>query len=203
MTKRILLFQGDSITDANRDRSNPRHLGYGYVPHIQAFYPDDVVYNRGVSGDRTVELLERWQKDCLDLNPDILSIYVGVNDVWHKHKWNKPMTLDLFEANYRKLIDSIKRHNPNVKILLISPFVFPFGDFQPHWRPDLDGEIAIIERLAGEYGALHLPLEKILFEQAKSIPMKELADDAIHPTPLGHRIIAEAIREKIDRFDSK
>jgi lysophospholipase L1-like esterase len=198
MTPRIFVFQGDSITDANRDRSNPRHLGYGYVPHIQEAFPNDMVYNRGISGDRTVELLARWDEDCLKLNPDFLCIYVGVNDVWHKHKWNKPMTLSLFEQNYRLLLEAAKRQNPNLKVLLVSPFVFPFGDFQLHWRPDLDGEIAIIDRLAGEYDALHLPLEKILFERAKTIPMKEIADDAIHPTPLGHRMIAEEIRQRID-----
>lgn len=198
MSRRIFVFQGDSITDANRDRSNSLHLGYGYVPHIQEAFPNDIVYNRGISGDRTVELLARWDVDCLKLKPDFLSIYVGVNDVWHKHKWNKPMTLALFEQNYRLLAEAAIRQNPDIKLLFISPFVFPFGDFQPHWRPDLDGEIAIIDRLANEFGAIHLPLENILFEKAKTVPMEAIADDAIHPTPFGHRLIATEICRIID-----
>ncbi|MCK7488036.1 MAG: SGNH/GDSL hydrolase family protein [Bacillus subtilis] len=193
MKKPIYLFQGDSITDANRNRSLPDHLGYGYVPLIQEALPEVTVLNRGVSGDRTIELLDRWKTDCLDLHPDVVSIFVGINDIWHKYKWNKPMTNDLFEANYRKLLDRVKEANPLVRLLLISPFVFPLGDYDPIWRDDLNAEIAIVAKLAAEYGAIHLPLEKIMFDAAKIIPMKELADDGIHPTPRGHRLIADAI----------
>jgi acyl-CoA thioesterase I len=197
MKKPIYLFQGDSITDANRDRSNPSHLGYGYVPLIQEAMPHATVINRGISGDRTIELLDRWQPDCLALQPDFVSIFVGINDVWHKYKWNKPMTLGLFEANYRELLETIKRANPDIKLLLISPFVFPMGDYDPIWRPDLNAEIAIIDKLALAYGAIHIPLEQIMFEAAKTTPMNELAGDGIHPSPLGHRLIANEILKRI------
>jgi acyl-CoA thioesterase I len=197
MKKPIYLFQGDSITDANRDRSNPSHLGYGYVPWIQEAMPEVTVINRGISGDRTGELLARWQTDCLALQPDFISIFVGINDVWHKYKWHKPMTNALFEANYRALLESAKRLNPTVKIMLISPFVFPMGDYDPIWRPDLNAEIAIIDKLALEFGAIHLPLEKIMFEAAVTTPMQDLAGDGIHPSPLGHRLIANEIIKRI------
>lgn len=105
-----VLFQGDSITDAGRDYADPHHLGDGYPKYaaeaIRERFPDETFefINLGISGNRTTDLLERWQKDCIAVQPDVLSILIGINDTWRRYDSNLPMTVEEYEANYRRLV---------------------------------------------------------------------------------------------------
>lgn len=192
-----LLFQGDSITDCNRKRENPKDLGQGYVKMIQQALPHHEVINRGISGNRTIDLLMRWQTDTLDLKPDFLSIFIGINEVWHYHNYQNVLTPAMFEDYYKNLIKQVKYLLPNTQILLIEPFVFPIGVYHKSWDVELFEEQAIVRKLAQMYHTLYLPLQDILNQKLKDHTMAEIADDGVHPTELGHRIIQEAILESI------
>ena len=121
-----ILCQGDSITDANRIYDT-NDLGLGYVKFIQQDLKDAEVINKGISGNRTLELLDRWQKDTLDVNPDILTILIGINEVWHHFRFQKYITKETYYETYQKLIQKTKLNNPSIKILIIEPFVFKCG----------------------------------------------------------------------------
>src|SRR3954451_18325584 len=124
-----ILFQGDSITDGNRGRSaDPNHiLGHGYVFIIAAkcgaaFAAQDLQFlNRGVSGNSVRELQKRWEKDTLELKPDLLSILIGVNDQSHD------VPLDEYERTYDELLTQAKSANPKLRLVLCEPFTLPVG----------------------------------------------------------------------------
>lgn len=192
-----LLFQGDSITDCNRNRENPFDLGHGYVKKIQEALPEHTVLNRGISGNRTIDLLIRWQKDTLDLDPDFLSIFIGINEVWHYHYDQKVLTPKMYEDYYENLIKQVQYVLPNTPILLIEPFVFPIGVYQKSWDVELFEEQAIVKQLAKKFNTYYLPLQSILNAQLQTYSMADLAGDGVHPSDLGHEIIKDAILKVI------
>lgn len=192
-----LLFQGDSITDCNRNRDISTDLGYGYVRKIQEALPNHEVINRGISGNRTIDLMQRWQKDTLDLQPDFLSIFIGINEVWHYHYDQKVLTPRMFEDYYENLIKQVQYLLPNIKILLIEPFVFPIGVYQKSWDVELLEEQKIVKKLAKEFNTLYLPLQSILNDNLKRYSMADMAGDGVHPSDLGHEIIKDAILKVI------
>lgn len=193
-----ILFQGDSVTDAGRDRSNPSDMGEGYPRYasamIQDAFPDtDFEFvNLGISGNRTEHLVERLETDFIEIQPDIISILIGVNDVWHHYDANRIETTDeVFECRYRKVLDAIKSRT-HARILMIQPFLLVAVD------PDkavLSEELArkqsIIKRLADEYADAYLALDDILHNQAPEEPAYYTAD-GVHPTPDGACYIGEA-----------
>ena len=159
-----LLFQGDSITDAGRRQTDTPELGCGY-PHyvaglIREQYPDtewDFI-NLGISGDRTKDLLSRWQEDCINLQPGILSILIGINDTWRAFDSNDPTTAGQFEANYRKLLEDVRK-NTNAKIIIMEPFLLHDAPNKDDWRDDLNRKIDATRRLAREFADVYIPLD--------------------------------------------
>ncbi|MBR6334752.1 MAG: GDSL family lipase, partial [Clostridia bacterium] len=128
-----ILFQGDSITDAGRDRSDCHLLGEGY-PHYAAEYiklrfPNEnfEFLNLGISGDRTENLVARLQSDFIDINPDVTSIHIGINDTWHRAESRDWLPDDIFEAQYRTVLESIRK-NTDSKIIMIEQFLLPAPD---------------------------------------------------------------------------
>jgi len=128
-----ILFQGDSITDAGRKRenqgaNNPSALGSGYAliagSELLFKYPEKnlKIYNKGVSGDKVYQLPDRWEKDCIELKPDVLSILVGVNDYWHKHNDNYKGTSEIYKNYYKALLEQTKKQLPNAKLIIGEPF---------------------------------------------------------------------------------
>ncbi|MCU0105661.1 SGNH/GDSL hydrolase family protein [Acholeplasma vituli] len=192
-----LLFQGDSITDCNRNRENGMDLGHGYVRKIQEALPNHEVLNRGISGNRTIDLMQRWQKDTLDLKPDFLSIFIGINEVWHYHYDQKVLTPRMYEDFYENLIKQTQYLLPNTKILLIEPFVFPIGVYQKSWDVELLEEQKIVKKLATQFNTLYLPLQSILNQHLDRYSMEAMAGDGVHPSDLGHEIIKDAILKVI------
>ncbi len=193
-----ILFQGDSITDAGR-RNSDDGLGNGYVAMIRgalaAKSPDLQVriLNRGVSGDRTVELLERWRPDCLDLHPDVLSIMIGVNDVWRKRgEWQGQtfVPLEQFQKNLRRLLDPLREAGIR-SMVLMSPTTIDH---------DNDSEL---NRLLGEYDAfvreeaarreaVYVPARQALMRARERLPEVRWTHDGCHPTAAGHAVLAQA-----------
>ncbi len=184
----IILFQGDSITDCSRDRCVPDSLGNGYVHLITKELADRFpksnlkFINRGISGDKIRDLQLRWDEDCIDIDPDILSILIGVNDTLITPP-------ELFEVEYRLLL---KRTTDalNSIIILCEPFLL-LGDNNAY-RDDLNPKIEIVNDLSEEFNTLLLPLDKIFRESCSLNPPEYWAPDGVHPTPAGHALIAKS-----------
>ena len=193
-----ILFQGDSVTDAGRDRSNPADMGEGYPKFasamIQDSYPDiDFEFvDLGISGNRTEHLVARLESDFIEIQPDIGSIMIGINDVWHHYAFEFVETTDeQFENNYRTILDAIKSRT-NARILMIQPFLLETVDPA---KQELCEELArkqqIIRRLAEEYADVYLPLDEVLHTEAEEASSYYSAD-GVHPTPNGACYIGEA-----------
>ena len=193
-----ILFQGDSVTDGGRDRSNPADMGEGYPRYasamIQDSYPDiDFEFvDLGISGNRTEHLVERLESDFIEVCPDIVSIMIGINDVWHHYAFEYVETTDeQFEQNYRTVLDAIKSRT-SARILMIQPFLLETVDpVKQELREELARKQAIVSRLAQEYADAYLPLDEILHAEADMVPA-EYAADGVHPTPDGACYIGEA-----------
>lgn len=190
-----ILFQGDSITDADRIRDDGADLGKGYPKYAAAMlrerYPDQAFtfLNRGISGDQTKDLKARWQLDCIELQSDIVSILVGVNDTWHHIEHRDWVPNDLFEANYRYLLTEL-REKTHAKILMIEPYVLPVPD-KENFREDMSDKILIIRKLAREFADVYLPLDGLLAAACVQEEPTYWADDGVHPNENGARFIAE------------
>ena len=193
-----ILFQGDSVTDAGRDRSNPADMGEGYPRYasamIQDSYPDDEFefVNLGISGNRTEHLLARLESDFIEIQPDSVSIMIGINDVWHHYAHEFVETTDeQFERNYRTVLEAIKSRT-SARILMIQPFLLETVDpAKQELCDELARKKAIIERLAEEYADAYLPLDEILHQEVDVEPA-EYSRDGVHPTPDGACRIGEA-----------
>lgn len=194
----LILFIGDSITDMGR-RDDPHGLGCGYVYTVAswftAMYPEMNVrfLNRGISGDRVRDLQARWKQDMLDLNPDVLSVLIGVNDTWRRFDSNDPTSTESFEAAYRDILLQAKGANPELRLILMEPFtVTPPCDDPDLWYSDIDPRLHVVRKLAREFGALFIPLDGIFARACAIQPPEVWAADGIHPDPPGRALIAQA-----------
>ncbi|KIQ61565.1 GDSL family lipase [Kitasatospora griseola] len=188
-----VLFQGDSITDAGRDRTCPDDLGHGYAAIVAAGLGDDfTVLNRGVAGDRVTDLYERWDTDTLAHRPQLVSLLIGVNDTWRRYDSGLAGPVDAWEDQYRHLLTRLHEHCAPL-LVLIEPFLVPVDAEQWTWREDLDPRIHAVRRLAADHDALLLAADGLLNQAARSAgaPARIVAD-GVHPTPLGHRLLADA-----------
>ena len=193
-----ILFQGDSVTDAGRDRSDPHDMGNGYPRFasamIQDSFPDTEFefIDLGISGNRTEHLVERMEADFIEIQPDIVSILIGVNDVWHHYAFEYAETTDeQFESNYRTLLDAIKSRT-NARILMIQPFQLETVDpAKQELCEELARKQAIVKKLADEYADAYLPLDEVLHSMTEEEPAYYAAD-GVHPTPDGACCIGEA-----------
>jgi len=188
-----MLFQGDSVTDCSRDRADPNGLGGGYPLYVSQAMPGVRVLNRGISGHRAKDLAARWYDDCIALAPDIVSIMIGINDVWRRYDSNDPTSDTAFEASYRNLLEPLAKRK--TKILLILPFLLDVSAPVTAMREDLDGKQAVVRRLAGEFGAALLDADALFREAvaAQGVKPAYFAEDGVHPTEAGHRVLAEAV----------
>jgi lysophospholipase L1-like esterase len=184
-----ILFIGDSITDAGRRDDAPDFLGDGYVRMIAARLPDRSVINAGISGNRAVDLRDRWHIDVVERQPHVLTVYVGINDTWRRYDSNDPTTAAAFESDYRACLGDLGGAST---LILVEPFVLPVTTEQERWHEDLDEKRAVVARLATEFGAQFLPLQALLSAAAEDHGAAALAQDGVHPTALGHRLIADA-----------
>lgn len=197
--KRIV-FQGDSITDAERSRDDLRMLGSGYPTIVSAtlgeLYPGEFeCYNMGVSGNRISDLLARWKKDCLNYQPDYLSILVGINDVWHELSYGNGVDAELFEKLYDIVLDETFKALPNIKILLLEPFVLQYTATSENWtyfRTETDKRIAAVRRLGQKYNLPTVDLQKLFDEALQKAPVDFWSRDGVHPTAPGYAVITKA-----------
>jgi len=200
-----ILFQGDSITDMNRGRTaDPNHiLGHSYVFIISAKYgamlPDRnlVFLNRGVSGNKVLDLAARWQQDTLDLKPDLLSILIGINDT------TSGVSAEDYAAQYDKLLADTVAANPHIRLVLGEPFTLPSGkhkDDWQDWRAAVQKRQDVVAKLAVKYHAALLRYQKVFDEAARRAPAEYWIWDGIHPTYSGHQLMADEWERTVREF---
>lgn len=207
-----ILFQGDSITHGGRSGDNDWNhlLGHGYAQMLAARlcmdYPERKLnfLNRGVSADRTVELLARWKTDTLQIKPDVLSLLIGVNDVGGEINQRKGgVPVEHFEKQYRRLLNGTLAVCPDVKFVLCSPFVLRIGtsisNSWDRYRSKVDYVIEIVKRLADEYNAIFVPFQDAFDKALDRAPAEYWIWDGIHPMPAGHELMVRTWLDAVER----
>lgn len=182
------VFIGDSVTDCGRVE-DPEHLGQGYVRLLAQKHLDLTVVNTGTGGHRVPDLEGRVQPDVVDHAPQLVSIMIGVNDMWRRYDADDPTSTKDYEAGYRRLLADVT--GLGAQLVLMEPFLLPVRSEQLAWREDLDAKIAVVHRLAADHGAILVHADRDLNALATTIGAAELAEDGIHPTPRGHEAIAD------------
>lgn len=195
---KVILFQGDSITDVSRIREQETDLGKGYASMVAANLglsnPNDFVfYNRGISGNRIVDVYARIKADIINLKPDYVSILIGVNDVWHRFSRNNGVETAKFEKIYSMLLDEIYEALPGISIVLLEPFVLKgikTEAFYDEFRREVEEKAACVRRLAEKYDIPFIPLQEDLDGLAQIAPADHWLIDGVHPTIYFHQYIA-------------
>ena len=197
-----ILFQGDSITDAGRDRRNTRAndsrgLGRGYAMLISSWllshHPEKKLkcLNRGISGNKVPDLDRRWQADCLDLKPAVLSILIGVNDIWHKLNGKYDGTVGSYEKGLEALLRRTREALPDTRIVLCEPFVLRCGAVNDSWFPEFDERRAACQRVGERQQCVWVPFQAMYDRALRDAAPAYWAGDGVHPSLAGHALMAK------------
>ena len=203
--KRIL-FEGDSITDCDRSRDHDGYIGYGYpnfvMGRLGTDYPGEYEFiNRGIGGSKIVDVYSRVKESIKDLKPDYMSIHIGVNDVWHEIQWKSGIAADKFEEIYDKLLTEIRQALPDTKIMLLGAYVtksFASEDAWDTFSSEVAKRAEIAKKLAQKHGVKFVPLQERFDEGIAKQPEPYWTREGVHPTPMGHELIA---REWLKAFE--
>lgn len=205
-----ILFQGDSITDAGRKKddnsfNNAQSLGWGYsmlagAALLEKYSTRNLkVYNKGISGNKVFQLAERWDTDCLEIKPDVLSILIGVNDIWHKLEGRYDGTVDIYKSDFIALLERTKKALPNVKLIICEPFaVKGVKAVDDKWYPEFYSYQKAAKDIAVQFGAVFIPYQKIFDEAQKQAPGVYWTHDGVHPSLAGAQLMAQAWLEVVE-----
>ena len=211
--KRIL-FQGDSITDCLRDRNNFFGLGDGYASIVNAYYGYDrpskfECVNRGISGNRSVDVYARIKQDIINIKPDYMSILMGVNDVWHELAIQNGVDTPKFEKIYTMLIEEVLEALPNIKLMILEPYALPGSategtledgaDKYTVFRKETEEKAAACRRVAEKFNIPFVPLQAKLDAMANAYGTESVSGDGVHPNVTGHLLIARAWMEAFEK----
>jgi lysophospholipase L1-like esterase len=196
---KTILFQGDSITDAGRNREDFFDLGKGYPNFVAGRlgldHPREFRFlNRGISGDRIVDIYARMKRDILNLKPDVVSILVGVNDVWHELDFGNGVSAEKYKRVYRMLLEEIRNALPDTKIILMEPFVLKGTATATNldcFTAEVSARAKAVQELAKELDLVFVPLQQELHELVKYAPEEYWLMDGVHPTTNFHQYIAD------------
>ena len=207
----VILFQGDSITDGNRGRSeDPNHImGHGYAftiaSRVGADYPEKRYrfYNRGISANKVTDLEKRWQTDTLDLKPDVLSILVGVNDANSVVFNRQPsVSVEQYQNVYQALLEKTMALFPEILLVLCEPFVLKVGRMNEKWEAsysDMLKRQAIVRKLAEKYNAVFVGFQEVFDKACEKVPCDYWIWDGVHPTVAGHELMAREWMEQVGK----
>jgi lysophospholipase L1-like esterase len=200
----VIVFQGDSITDCGRARPPAdanTGLGSGYASRIAdkllATHPSLRIHNRGTSGNQVIHLADRWQSDVIDLQPDLLSVLIGVNDTWRGFDGGVAVPVDRYEQVYRQILTDARQANPDLRLVLCEPFVLVTGTVTEEWLPEINTRREIVTRLCGEFDATFVPFQAAFDQAAAEQPANHWLGDGVHPTPAGHDLMAKMWLETV------
>lgn len=211
---KLILFQGDSITDCNRNREIDRFTGSGYATIVSARigfdYPNKYSFiNRGISGNKVTDLYARMGADIFDLKPDYMSLTIGINDLFRDHLSCQGQRAERFEKNYTALIEAVLSELPNLKIILMSPFLIPCEQFFERYKPnniDLNQLICDVslyqqasKNVAEKFSLPIVSLQERFDTALKLAPSSYWTPDGVHGTPPAHEIIARAWLELFEQ----
>ena len=202
----IILFQGDSITDAGRNRNDetapnsPSAFGTGYAlftaASLLANHPEMELnlYNRGISGNKVFQLAERWEKDCLELQPNILSILIGINDFWHTKTNGYTGGVETYATDYQNLILQTKKALPGIKIIILEPFIIQGGTAlkDDTWIDDFVPYRIAAEKIAKDNNLIFVPLQSVFDEALKQASANYWGKDGVHPSMAGAQLMTQA-----------
>ena len=198
---KTILFQGDSITDAGRDFHNDEFMGYGYATmtagKIAVDYPGKYrVINKGISGNRIVDVYARMKKDILNLNPSFMTILIGINDVWHEIGEKNGVDAVKFERVYDWLITELKEALPQLQIIILEPFVLKGPATEQKWEA-FEREVGVLAKickgLAETHNLVFVPLQEKLEALAAATSTTYVLGDGVHPTYAGHELISREL----------
>ena len=204
------LFQGDSITDGNRSRDNDwNHVmghGYQYIIASKLWYDFPKkkfhFFNRGISGNKVTDLAARWQKDTLDLKPDLLSILIGINDISTFLNGNKDFTADRYEQDYRLLLQQTKQQLPGVQFVLGEPFILPVGKVKDRWNEysdEIEKRRSIVKKISDDNDTVLVKYQDAYNEALSKAPAEYWIWDGIHPMPAGHELMAREWMKQVSK----
>ncbi len=206
------LFQGDSITDANREDDDRVNfgLGTGYPLLVAADFLKNrkgefCFLNRGVSGDRITDVYSRIKEDIINLKPDYMSILVGVNDVAHELTMQCGVDEEKYEKIFGMLIEEIKNALPDIKIIILEPFVLNGTATKEMWEQfcaEVKKRAEAAKRVAEKYSLSFVPLQDVFDDFVKEDNAEYWSVDGVHPTAPGHQIIKEELAREIIRLIS-
>ena len=200
----VIIFQGDSITDSGRNKEDSGfntagNLGSGYPMLAGAALLNKYealnlkIYNKGISGNKVYQLAERWDKDCLELKPDVLSILIGVNDIWHKLNGNYNGTIEIYRNDYTALLERTVKALPNVKLIICEPFaVKGVKAVDDKWYPEFYDYQKAASEIAKQFKATFIPFQSVYDEAQKRAPGSYWTGDGVHPTLAGAQLMAKA-----------
>lgn len=206
----VILFQGDSITDGNRGRDqDPNHvMGHGYAFSIASrigadYYKKEYQFiNRGISGDKVIDLQKRWQNDTLDLNPDVLSVLIGINDAASvADNWEPVVTTQQFFEVYDQLLSQAIAQNPDLILVLGFPFLMSGSRTKNNWEvyvDDIKKRQAIVHNLSEKYNAVLVNFQQVFDEACQKAPLEYWIWDGVHPTVAGHELMARKWIEQVE-----
>lgn len=214
---KLILFQGDSITDAGRNFTDDHLTGYGFPTMVKGQLgleqPGKYTFlNRGISGDRIVDLYARIKLDIINLKPDYMSILIGVNDVWHEIAQRNGVDADKYEKIYNMLIEEVLEQLPNVKIMILEPFILEASATtasknSPHRWEIFSTEIRkrseAAQRVAEKFHLPFVPLQNKFDECAKLAEASYWLQDGVHPTAMGHALIAREWMKAFHELEMK
>ena len=196
-----ILFQGDSITDAGRDKKNQianaqKAFGGGYAwmaaSHLLIGNPELnlTIHNRGISGNKVHQLAARWDKDCIALQPDILSILIGVNDIWHGLNGRYDGTVKTYENDFIALLKRTRKSLPNTRFIICEPFVLTCGAVNDKWFPEFDHYRESARKVSDRFEGIFVPFQSMFDQAVKYAPAKHWAGDGVHPSSHGASLMA-------------
>ena len=202
MKKIKILFQGDSITDAGRDRSDAHNLA-GYSVYTAEKLKENLpevefeFINLGISGNRTSDLLDRFQTDFIDVKADIVTLLIGINDVWRRFDHNLYTSPEDFRERFFEIVKGIK--DTGAKLVVMEPFLLPSLN-KRHFRTDLALITDEIRDIAVEYADAYIPLDGILAKARMTVPAEQLSEDGVHPAPAAQYVIGINLAEEIKKI---
>ena len=206
----VVLFQGDSITDAGRNRkqelpNNAWSFGVGYANHLGSWLLEEMpkknmtIYNRGISGNKVYQLADRWEKDCLDLKPNVLSILIGVNDYWHKRNENYDGTPEIYEDDLRKLLSRTMEDLPDLKLMICQPFILTgTSAVDESWVEPFSAYQASALKISEEFAAIWVPFQESFDRAVELADPTYWAADGVHPSMAGAQLMAKTWLEAIN-----
>jgi lysophospholipase L1-like esterase len=205
----IVLFQGDSITDANRDKkqnlvNHPACMGSGYAlvagSELLMQNPGNnlQIFNKGVSGDKVYQLAARWDDECLNIKPNVLSILIGVNDHWAVKKHGYTGTIETYRNDFKQLLERTKKALPDVKLIIGEPFaVKGVKEVDDSWYPKFDEFRAAARELAGQFDTGFIPYQAVFDKALKLAPGSYWTIDGVHPNLAGVKLMGHAWLEAV------